>query len=1474
MGRRAFTNPYKVESESERARNRRRRRQQKHRSLVRQECPAYPGFRVINSSHGQVPPEDGSRNGLMHTGTAITLPVPQTVSSAPALAINVRAEARPSVCVDEHPPSYPTASDSTDGQAVPSLTGQPKETRHDAEQVAAHINPPPRLRSWFAGQLVSPETRTPRGCTPESTRALTRLRVQRYRNRMHRLRIPPTLPSVARADGLPSTPSRESNSGAMIDDHQSQSTTRASGPSASKRRVRADPQTCPARSCTGSSRYPSGPIASDVGGNRNEPLDGFIEALQHQDTESNPDFLDLHEIAYDQAFRIFFHSKCNCTSCRISEKATEWHILTRTLGLGENGFEVNEPEHTCSLRESVQYLQSSLPPLPTIFGEAGSYDPGSYFRQWRDFLSNKPSHPLSFRKSQMQLLPENEPELVLCRQWDIDSIWLGATGLQAIRPPNNFRLSFLPSLALNLSCDQVLQPHGLDLAKTRHIKFGTFNTHSVHFSVFLFFPCAAPDSTSATRNALSLERQKDLYDHIIIPAACEAISDPCRQEIPRTYDIAYAKSRSFQEKPGNNRWRADDVNRAVHLQYTIPAEDLPLFWTLVVSKADEFQLTTKSGETVPYFKGPRLLFQSHDLKNTFGKETLNASLDDFESAVLQALDPVHLDIHSCWIDIGARDYVASDPPHSTARRGPFTVLWKSQCHSHLHEQISRIAPESRSDAVKFQKFLLRDIGDYQVKAKRTRATNPGHPHERRPGVIRAKAYSCHKELFSVMFSDYEIFGSSFLPLLALSEGMLSDLSANNRGRRQASNTTQIRRGALLKAWEANKRHLRATSNTTALANYDIRKEMTFRLDVILRMWHRGYFEPNRSPHVGNRSFKVLDASTDGGHDPFWVVSTRDMNDFVFTQTARFILPLDHLFQKASLRTTIPPPALILAFYTAQLFCRLLTYALASKERFSYDNWIWLPQWTVQTRRKPNTRLLLERRGLGLGMAIEDSGMLWIPPSSLDWYGGHIALEVLVQLYIPRNPFQRGLVSQMSIQRFTVSKVAIEVCLRQLLQHARSEFEHGRRHTAEELVERVLRLAIEEVARAYHQHMLSKLKLKWEDMRKEFGQRVLPCLERLEQSEEESARQTGCFVTAQTIWEIYDEAWTTYVRTRANSEVDDKPENVPLWMGTRKYLPPDDSWSNSVFNRLFKRPKTSFWYGLYFLELYHRVKRLWGMIEDHAGLFDEPFGRIIGYYIMVTFNSDGTKDVAVDRRPGIEHQRPTFFRIQFWAPYFSPPECTAPKSRAPTDCYRHQNPCTPLTAISKSIDAMDFQRHSASLMQLWTRLISHNDQLCQARLKERNRICKELIDCLMALVGPKWSNEDNWVHAEPWRFYGSSMGDGQRGDPFRLPISAISTRTPISPNQPTILLPSRHNVMALINAIETVPGLDQTILQQAIWIREMLHNDGQQYDIRSHFEARQREMDDVVQPNSILRQFLARTEPPQREIQVSDNFDQI
>ncbi|SCO54461.1 uncharacterized protein FFNC_15525 [Fusarium fujikuroi] len=126
MGRRAFTNPSKTESDSERARNRRRRRQERLQNLDRQERLGHPGICVNNSAHDQVLPEDRSRSGLMHNSTTIPWSARQTAPSAPALDLNVREEAgcSPSVRVNEHPPSHPTASNSTNGQALPSLTSQ------------------------------------------------------------------------------------------------------------------------------------------------------------------------------------------------------------------------------------------------------------------------------------------------------------------------------------------------------------------------------------------------------------------------------------------------------------------------------------------------------------------------------------------------------------------------------------------------------------------------------------------------------------------------------------------------------------------------------------------------------------------------------------------------------------------------------------------------------------------------------------------------------------------------------------------------------------------------------------------------------------------------------------------------------------------------------------------------------------------------------------------------------------------------------------------------------------------------------------------------------------------------------------------------------------------------------------------------------------------------------------------------------
>ncbi|KAH7471906.1 hypothetical protein FOMA001_g13076 [Fusarium oxysporum f. sp. matthiolae] len=112
------------------------------------------------------------------------------------------------------------------------------------------------------------------------------------------------------------------------------------------------------------------------------------------------------------------------------------------------------------------------------------------------------------------------------------------------------------------------------------------------------------------------------------------------------------------------------------------------------------------------------------------------------------------------------------------------------------------------------------------------------------------------------------------------------------------------------------------------------------------MWHDGYFKPRQNSHMAPKSRQLSAASARTDHEPFWVVPTKDISDFVFTKAARFVVPLDQLLREASISTTISPPSSVFAFYAAQLFCRLLTYSLPSKEKFSCDNWLWLSRWTA------------------------------------------------------------------------------------------------------------------------------------------------------------------------------------------------------------------------------------------------------------------------------------------------------------------------------------------------------------------------------------------------------------------------------------------------------------------------------------------------------------------------------------------------
>ncbi|EEU34826.1 uncharacterized protein NECHADRAFT_88406 [Fusarium vanettenii 77-13-4] len=882
---------------------------------------------------------------------------------------------------------------------------------------------------------------------------------------------------------------------------------------------------------------------------------------------AGPDFLRAQSDVYDRILRKFFNNQCDCQEPRAR----------------------GEPEHTSTLPEYIQYIGRSLPPLPTVFaGRDEACDPRASFPQWQSFLSDQTAQPLSFRKTQASL---SQDAVTIARLWDVDSIWFGAGSLSAIRAPNQFRLSFFSPHKSNISTAQVIQPHGLDLAHTRHTTIGTFTAADVRFSVLMFFPSGASSQTRASSNSLSLARFRDLYDEIILPAVRETVPDHVRQEIPRSYDLIYAKSRAYQEKPGVGRWGAEDESRAFRLAYGIPASVLPQFWAAVVRNANLHRVQSKKGDAIPYFQNPRLLFQAHDLKNIFASQSLQESLALFRDTVLAGLDPTQIDMHSCWLDVGMRDHVRTPPASPTHE--PWTLLWKDDCCRHLHGQVAGIVPEAPMEATYYRSHLLRDVGGYYAKAKSSRKSNPGHPEARSPGVIRAKAYNCSKELFGVMFSDYQLFGSGFLPLLAFDEGMLKDLAATDQSRQRAF-VSQLSRSRLLDAWDANKRHMRAVSSSRIHANFGVRKEVTFRLDVILAMWASGRLEPGQSPHTGPMCWEVPLAPSsisppppiDGEqqHCPFWVIPTEMLTAFVSMQAARFVLPLDYIFSEIT-----------------RLFCCLLIHAVSSEREYRFDYWIWRSAWQVKDRSRRNGRRK-ERQGLGLGNSIDSSGTLWMPHGHFDWQRGHISLELLVDLYISRSPLQAKLAHQTNVQALTANQVTIELLFQRLVRAARAEHDQGRNEDAESLADRAITLAVEETARAYHQHFLAKLHSYWDRLRGKIGRQKLA-----------------------TVHGIYAEAWAKYCQVTADDDDDGDinasssspplrstlPEELPCWMNTRRRMPPKNSWSDFLSDQIFCPPKPPTWNALLFLQLYRGFKEVWQGICAPLGPFDSRFSRQIG-----------------------------------------------------------------------------------------------------------------------------------------------------------------------------------------------------------------------------------------------------------------------
>lgn len=806
--------------------------------------------------------------------------------------------------------------------------------------------------------------------------------------------------------------------------------------------------------------------------------------------------------------------------------------------------------------------------------------------------------------------------------------------------------------------------------------------------IFVFFPNTNDGEPVRPRRArqkrgvaspytLSLERQKDLFEGAILPAVRSSLAGLEQQEIPPTFDIANAKSKSYQETPSTNQWRPENLSRAIHLRYDIPGNRLGAFWRDVKARCDQLRIsTTRGAAEFAYFQDPKLLFQVHDTKNVFAQPTLAQSLDLFVDSVQRSLDPNFLDFRSCWLDIGFRDMPGPYLNHGEGQGRPVTLLWKKSCLEHFHSQIASISPAMQLKPEYFRAFHLRDAATYTSKARGAggrvpRPSDPGNPNCSKLGIVHAKSYNCDKERFSVLSRDYRPFSTPTLAAMALNDSMVKDLFAAGHDHSRAVSGAPPRK-RLEVAWEANKRHLRAVAEHDSPASgYAVRREITFRLDVILTMHRRGEFldgdnsssggEPRTDSAPGGAVMATLHQGNP--HYPFWVLDTREVNRFVSTLACRFVKPLDCIFALGRLSNNTVESAKhnarsLVYFYTAQFFLRLLVSSLHSEREWHLDKWIWEPEWTSKQTKDGRT-VRYKRCGLGLKQSIKDKGLLWIGIDQMDWIHSHLSISKLIHVYIPRNPQHPMWAAQSTVRGFAHTSVTAAYLIEDLLSKAAHIRQHNQAsiHLAVSNEKKAVQVAAQEVAREYGKHLLSKLRVYWENTcgsNARTRRRLFPdgiCT--LALALKELQKPVGRMVTPQMLLDIFDEAW--YMRHLAEQpdEPADVPIGIPVWMSKRS--PKEQYWTRVVWQTLFDTRKEVTWSRNTFRAMYERFRDLYEQTRHaDATPFDAEFMASIGRYITVMFNPDKSKEVNTSHGKNFAYNHlPAFFRIQFWAPLVNP-----------------------------------------------------------------------------------------------------------------------------------------------------------------------------------------------------------------------------
>ena len=612
---------------------------------------------------------------------------------------------------------------------------------------------------------------------------------------------------------------------------------------------------------------------------------------------------------------------------------------------------------------------------------------------FRDLLSSRNQQPLSIQLSEDRLLTERVP--CVERTFDIDSVVMQLTSLAAF-PDDDFALAYTSPYSsvmarnLHISYDGQTAPH-----KTPNMALGHYG--NTQRRVHIFFPRIqrrVSDSNRLTEDQLNMVFEE------IIQAIKQCCPTATQQQHPGSYDQARAKATTHRTRVNPSQTREAGL-----LCYTIPSASTAEFWTILSARL--------SSHHSNQFGSHYLLFQAHNLKDQTSAPTATGAITSFKRKFLQKANHEFIVPSRCWVDLGFRD-TPSFPDLAfgdTSMRQPFTFLYKTSCLAHLGSRHAK-GNETRAldgfQTAKYSQYLLRDISSLElIQASRS-------PRNPLAGALRQiKAYNSYKEQLYSPDKDFSPFQSAQLTGMVLGPDQFPTWIQTQRKPSPGTNNRPYE--ALATSFQNNKKNVLDSLAFSCREQY---KDFGVRRECRVPLLHVERFDFSQLPGStgGVRPFR--NENDDDAHNPFFALSTLELNDMILNSAGRFVVALERLHASAQPHPADPGmtfshKAQYQHLRTSSTLHALLRHSLCGSSIF-VERWIWQKNFRLRRSRpardegSPDPDAEGRGHGLGLDAIYNQFGMVFFPDTSFDWAVPELQPAVAQQLAFPKHLFRPAL----------------------------------------------------------------------------------------------------------------------------------------------------------------------------------------------------------------------------------------------------------------------------------------------------------------------------------------------------------------------------------------------------------------------------------------------------------------------------------